>query len=72
MGGNGMSFITNLFSWIGDVYGVVPLVDLKHICASSCEQSPPLLLDFNGFKTRILTSTNGESIIECLAEVNAL
>ena len=66
-----MGSVNNLLSWIDDVCGAIPLVDLKHICTTFCELSSPLLFDPNAFTTKILTSTNGEPIIAHLAEVNA-
>ena len=67
IGDDGMGSITNLVVWIDDICDTVPLVDIKHICTTFCELSSPLLFDPNVFKTRILTSTNGESIIAHLA-----
>ena len=66
-GDDGMGSISNLFAWIDHVSAAVPLVALKFCCCKFCELARPYLLNLNAFKTRILTSTNGSSIISDLA-----
>ena len=59
LGDNGMSSITNPFSWVDNVCNAIPLVDLKFTCTTFRELAAPLLLILNVHKTRILTSTDG-------------
>ena len=70
LGDDSMGSITNISAWVDDVYGAIPLVDLKFTCSTIRELAAPLLLILNVHKTRILTSTYRASIIPRLAEVN--
>ena len=70
LGNDGMGSITNLFAWVDDVCGAIPLVDLKFTCNTFQDLAALLLLNLNVLKTRILISTNRESIIPHLADSN--
>ena len=66
---DGMGSITNLFAWVDNVCGAIPLVNLKFACTNFRALADPLLLDLNVHTSRILTSTDSTSVIPCLAEM---
>jgi len=59
-----------MFEWVDDVCACILLVDLRFFCTNFSSLAKPCGFDFNIYKNRILTSTNGASILEGLADVN--
>ena len=70
LGDNGTGSITHLLAWVYNVTGVVPLVDLEFACQEFSRLAKQHNLDCNKFKTRIQTSTNGESVIYMYGKTN--
>mmetsp|Transcript_18973 Transcript_18973/g.34190 ORF Transcript_18973/g.34190 Transcript_18973/m.34190 type:complete len:1170 (+) Transcript_18973:5063-8572(+) len=66
-GDDGHGSITHMFGYLDDVTTLVPLHDLLFFCESFNEIGAPLGCFLNPEKTRILTSTNGKSILQDLA-----
>ena len=69
-GDDGQGSVTNMFAWVDDVCSCIPLVDLRFFCTTFSKLAAPLGFNFNIFKNRILTSTNGVSILDGLAATN--
>lgn len=62
-GDDGMGSITNLFAYVDDVSACPPLMDLRFLCDEFRDACKRVNLRVNCFKTRIMTSCNGQSIL---------
>ena len=62
-GDGGHSSVTNFQAYVDDLSTVTPLVDLRFLIERFLEIAPGKGGDGNWFKTRVLTSCNGESIL---------
>ena len=69
-GDDGYGSIAHILAWVDDVTSGVPLIDLAFYFEEFCRLATPLGLDLNTFKTRILTSVTGESILPDLYITN--
>ena len=69
-GDDGFGSISHLFGYVDDNSSCVPLVDLAFFFAKLVELGMSLGCLLNKFKTRILTSCNGESILPELRRIN--
>ena len=65
---DGHGSITHIFGYLDDVTTLVPLRDLLFFCQSFNEIGTSLGCFLNPGKTRIFTSTDGQSILHDLAE----
>ena len=60
----------NLLTWVDDVTGAVPLVDLDSATAEFKRIAKLYNLDYSKYKTRIQTSTNGQSAIPMIKKTS--
>ena len=67
---NRQGSITSIFAWVDNVCACIPLVNLRFFCTIFSSLARPCDFNFNVYKNRILTSTNGASILEGLADVD--
>ncbi len=71
-GDDGCGGISHLFAYMDDISSTVPLQDISFFCSELKRLGTPRGCFVNPFKTRILTSTNGTSILPQLQITNPL